>query len=230
MATADWAATDHVPLLLVRFEWEELAQRYGFVFTEDVDELGPVRFAVLATSFGQVGLVRYTESRSMRGTAVYVEEAADHELVHRAVVREFGLTGQDISWARRTDELLVAVRENARVRELLAGFGFDVRATDDAAIDSEPPLELLAVDSAGGRFHLTGDAGYERQVLHVGAEGTVVFASGLREALQLVIGRADGARAEVLELLRLDLPAEPLSSTQSVWHDSDDRRGGPTVI
>ncbi|SFR27143.1 hypothetical protein SAMN04488564_110345 [Lentzea waywayandensis] len=227
MNTSEWSAGENSPLLLMRFEPQVLTEEFGIVFTEDVDELGPLKLAVLERSFGTMGLVRYVDS-SMRGTAVYVDEAADLELAHRAVVSEFGLTGQDISWAARTAGLLNAVRDNARLREVLASFGFDVSRAGvrgTASIESGLPLEPLAGDFAGGRFYLCGDAEWERQVLYASAEGQAgLIASSLREALQLVIGLpswqdcltcAGGVRidltadaAEASELLSLDLPPQ----------------------
>ncbi|MFJ5989722.1 hypothetical protein [Lentzea sp. NPDC092896] len=119
--------------------------------------------------------------------------------------------------------------DNARLRELLAFFEFDVsraKAGEDASIDSGLPLEPVAGDFTGGQFYLCGEASSERPVLYASSEGQAgLVANNLREAVELVVGLphwrdcltfADFERksaptsrqSEAARLLALELPAQ----------------------
>ncbi|KJK49366.1 hypothetical protein UK23_14245 [Lentzea aerocolonigenes] len=122
----------------------------------------------------------------------------------------------------RSAGLLDVVRDNARLKELLAvSFEFDVARTESegaAAIDCGLSLQLLAGDPAGGRFYLCGETGLEGPILYASSEGQAgLIADSLREALELVVGLpywrdcltyAGGGRLDVMADAMRHLQAE----------------------
>ncbi|MEV6241614.1 hypothetical protein [Lentzea sp. NPDC051838] len=96
--SAEWPTSENRPLLVMLFSPEELAEKFGLVFDDDEDDLGPLKLAVVRASFGVAGLIRYVDA-PFDGTTVYVDRDADLESTHRAVVSELGLESSDISWA-----------------------------------------------------------------------------------------------------------------------------------
>ncbi|GGN11219.1 hypothetical protein GCM10011609_59030 [Lentzea pudingi] len=119
--------------------------------------------------------------------------------------------------------------DHARLRELLAIFGFDLsraRPVEGASVACGDALEPLAGDFAGGLFYLCGDLGAERPVLYASSEGQAgLIADDPREALQLVIGlphwhdcltfndferksAPTSQQAEAADLLGLRIPAQ----------------------
>ncbi|MGW6933316.1 hypothetical protein ACWGE0_24890 [Lentzea sp. NPDC054927] len=79
------------------FSPEELSKKFGLVFVDQMDGLGPLKLAVVKASFGIAGLIRYTDA-TFEGTTVYVDSAADLDSTRDAVVSEFGLVSSEISW------------------------------------------------------------------------------------------------------------------------------------
>lgn len=92
-----WPTGENSPLLVMLFSPEELSEKFGLVFVDDEDGLGPLKLAVVRASFGIAGLIRYTDA-PFEGTTVYVDEAADLDSTLDAVVSEFGLTSSHIDW------------------------------------------------------------------------------------------------------------------------------------
>src|SRR5690349_11893564 len=77
---------------------EELAEKFGLVFVDDEDDLGPLKVAAVRASFGIAGLIRYRDA-PFEGTTVYVDSASVLDSTREAVVSEFGLASSDIGWA-----------------------------------------------------------------------------------------------------------------------------------
>lgn len=191
LPASGWPTSETRPLLQVLFSPEELTEKFGLVFVDDEDDLGPLRLAVVKGPFGTAGLIRHTDA-PFAGTVVYVDEDSDFEVAHRTVMSEFGLTNSDLGWARRSVGLLEDVQNSARLSELLAVLEFDVSRTEvdgTESIDCGIPLVVLAGDFTGGRFYRCGDFGTEGPVLYASSGGQAgLIADSVREALQLVIG------------------------------------------
>jgi hypothetical protein len=92
----------------------------------------------------------------------------------------------------RSAELLRRIREDENLAELLAyPFEFDIRRTaytDAPRLASGASLEVIAGDSTGGAFYVSGDEP-ERPVWYASSEGEAgIIAPDLSEALVLLIG------------------------------------------
>jgi hypothetical protein len=94
---AGWPAGENSPLLIMLFNPEELSEKFGLVFVDCEDDLGPLKLAVVRASFGIAGLIKYRDA-PFEGTTVYVDEAADLDSTRDAVMSEFGLTSSRIDW------------------------------------------------------------------------------------------------------------------------------------
>lgn len=75
-----------------------LTARYGLIFEERCDDLDRYRLAAIALADGsQVWLVRY-HGEPGAGTTVYVDAAADPELVEKLIVDALSLVTSDMRW------------------------------------------------------------------------------------------------------------------------------------
>ena len=102
LEASGWPTGETRPLMLTRLRPEELAEKFGLVFEDDLDDLSFVKIAVVRGSFGIAGLIA-RDPAPFEGTIVYVDHDADLDSARAAVMSEFGLTGSDIEWMA-TDE------------------------------------------------------------------------------------------------------------------------------
>jgi hypothetical protein len=111
---------------------------------------------------------------------------------------------------------------------LLRDFDFDLERTangpvEPVRLESGEPLEMVAGDAAGGAFMLVG-TGDPHPVVYVGSEGTGgLIATGLRDALALVVGLSSIHDATAFEYgadLRASLAAADAELRED-WPDLD---------
>jgi hypothetical protein len=97
LPASGWPTGQTQLLMLTHVRPEELAEKFGLVFEDDVDDLSYVKLAVVRGSFGIAGLMA-RDPAPFEGVLVYVDRDVDLVSVRAAVMSELGLTGSDISW------------------------------------------------------------------------------------------------------------------------------------
>ena len=89
---------DSRALVELRFDPDELAERYGLSFEESYDDLDWFKLAAVALPDGsQAWLTKY-QGEQEPGTTVYVDAAADPAMAKEQLAQTLGLTEDDFRW------------------------------------------------------------------------------------------------------------------------------------
>jgi len=88
--------------MVLRYEPDELFNKFGFIFNEDYDNLDDYKFTALEDKqIGQILLLRY-RNHPIPGTEVHVDSLISVKDVYKVLHNELQLDLSDITW--RLDE------------------------------------------------------------------------------------------------------------------------------
>jgi len=89
---------DYRPLVMLRFDPEELADRYGLTFATEHDDLDEFKLAAIALPDGsQAWLTKYRGEQGP-GATVLVDAGADFARAKELLLSTLGLTDADLLW------------------------------------------------------------------------------------------------------------------------------------
>jgi hypothetical protein len=95
---ARWPSGDSRPLSVLPFDLPELTARYGLAFQEEIDDLGPYRFAAIALDDGQQAWLSRHGGDPNPGTVVLVDATADIEHTLALLLDVLNLERDSLLW------------------------------------------------------------------------------------------------------------------------------------
>jgi hypothetical protein len=98
MTRFEWPSGDGKPVALIRREPGQLAEQFGFIFVEDVDDVDYLQYSTIRLASGEPILLMRHRSSPVEGIEVYADSAANVEEVVSNIRADLELTSGDFTW------------------------------------------------------------------------------------------------------------------------------------